>query len=113
MALAAAGLASGPVLPSILLVRQRQAPAALLAQISTTGASLKIGAYAVGAALGGALAPRLGAAATLGAVAGTQLAAAALGWLAGVRPHRLPVRTRGMTPWPPRPGPQIGRQPRR
>lgn len=87
VALAAlAGLPHGPVLPAIFAVRQRYAPAGLLAQVATTGASLKIGAYALGATLGGVLVGRLGPAATIAVVAAAQPAAAGLGWLAARRP---------------------------
>lgn len=90
MLVALAGLPQGPVLPAIFAVRQRYAPPHLLAQVSTTGASMKIGAYALGAALGGTLAAALGPASTITLVAGAELAAAGLGWLAA---HGRPVQT--------------------
>ncbi|ATE53720.1 MFS transporter [Actinosynnema pretiosum] len=49
------GLVDAPVLPATISARQRYTPPALLGQLSTTGASLKIGTYALGAAAGGAL----------------------------------------------------------
>jgi predicted MFS family arabinose efflux permease len=86
---ALAGAASGPALPAILAVRQRYAPANLLAQVSTTGASLKIGGYAVGATLGGVVVPALGPTAAIALVAATEVSAAGLGALLG-RPTRSP-----------------------
>lgn len=83
-----AGLASGAGLPALFAARQRYTPPELLGQISTTGASLKLAAFAAGAALGGQLVPTLGAAPTLAMVAAIQLLAAALGTIAG-RPRRL------------------------
>lgn len=50
------GVADGPQLAAVIAVRHREAPAALRAQVFTTGASLKVTAGAVGAALAGALA---------------------------------------------------------
>jgi MFS family permease len=50
-----AGAALGPTLTSIITARQRYTPRSLLGQVSTTGASLKIGAFALGAAVGGTL----------------------------------------------------------
>src|SRR5204862_27905 len=73
---AVAGFFSGPVLPALFAVRQRHAGSALLAQVSMTGASLKIGAYSLGAVLGGWVVPELGARAAIAAVAAGQLAAA-------------------------------------
>jgi MFS family permease len=81
---ALAGIASGPVLPALFAVRQRHAGNELLAQVSMTGASLKIAAYSLGAAAGGWLVPSLGARAAIVAVAAGQLVAAALGALAAV-----------------------------
>jgi predicted MFS family arabinose efflux permease len=89
---ALAGAASGPVLPAIFAVRQRYAPADLLAQVSTTGASLKIGGYAIGASIGGLIVPALGPTTTIALVAAAELAAAGLGALLG-RPTRSPGRS--------------------
>lgn len=47
---AAAGLAEGPSLAATLDVRQRESPAGRYAQVTATAASLKTGAYALGAA---------------------------------------------------------------
>ncbi|CCH30386.1 MFS transporter [Actinosynnema sp. NPDC047251] len=73
------GVAQGPTLTSTILARQRYTPAGLLGQVSTTGASLKLGAFAGGAALGGALVDRIPTASVILLVAAVQLAAAALG----------------------------------
>jgi len=51
-----AGLADGPQLATIFAVRHREAPERSRSQVFTTGASLKITAAAVGAALAGHLA---------------------------------------------------------
>ena len=74
-----AGVAQGPVLPAVFGARQRYSPGPLLAQVSTTGASLKIAAFAIGSALGGQLVPGLGSARVLLLVAAGQLVAAAAG----------------------------------
>nr|WP_327063353.1 MFS transporter [Kitasatospora griseola] len=55
-AAALAGLGDGPLLTGLFAVRHREAPAHLRSQIFTTGASLKITAFALGAALAGPLA---------------------------------------------------------
>jgi hypothetical protein len=52
------GAAEGPQLTALFAVRHRDSPAAVRAQVFTTGASLKITGYAVGAALCGPLAAR-------------------------------------------------------
>jgi hypothetical protein len=56
LAVAAAGAGEGPQLTALFAVRHREAPAGLRGQIFTTGASLKIGGLAAGAALAGPLA---------------------------------------------------------
>ncbi|MCP2163811.1 MFS transporter [Goodfellowiella coeruleoviolacea] len=101
-----AGLAQGPTLPSVIAARQRYTPAALLAQVSTTGASLKLGTFALGAALGGALAPVIGPTAVIALVAATQLAAALLGWVwsvwpASVGPGADPLSGSSASSWSP------------
>jgi MFS family permease len=78
-----AGTVEGLALPGIMATRQRYSPPELLAQVATTGASLKVGGFAVGAAVGGWLVPSAGPGVAIAVVAGTQLAAAGLGWLAG------------------------------
>ncbi|MGX7827797.1 MFS transporter [Actinokineospora sp. 24-640] len=78
-----AGLVEGLALPGIMATRQRHSPPALLAQVATTGASLKIGGFAVGASVGGWLVPAAGPGAAIAVVAVAQLAAAGLGALLG------------------------------
>ncbi|MFD8479391.1 MFS transporter [Kitasatospora sp. NPDC059673] len=51
-----AGLGDGPLLTGLFAVRHREAPAHLRGQIFTTGASLKITAFALGTALAGPIA---------------------------------------------------------
>jgi MFS family permease len=65
------GLAAGPAFAALFAVRQQWSPAGLRGQIFTTGASLKIGAYAIGAALAG---PTLAGVGPRGAVAATAAA---------------------------------------
>ncbi|PPK66905.1 MFS transporter [Actinokineospora auranticolor] len=76
---AVAGLAEGLALPAIMSTRQRYTPPDLLAQVSTTGASLKIAGYSLGALAGGWLVPAAGPGAAMAVTAGTQLLAAGLG----------------------------------
>jgi predicted MFS family arabinose efflux permease len=85
-----AGLAGGPNLAALLAARQRYSPARLLGQVSTTGASLKLAAFAAGSALGGQLVPVLGTATVITGVGVVQLAGAGAGWLSasGGRPRR-------------------------
>ncbi|MGH3680929.1 MAG: MFS transporter, partial [Natronosporangium sp.] len=75
----AAGLAQGAGMPALFTTRQRYTPSRWYAQISTTGASLKLGAMAAGAAVAGQLSPTIGPAAVLGLAAACQLVAAATG----------------------------------
>lgn len=56
---ALAGVADGPILAATLTVRQRTVPAHRYAQTAATAASLKTGAYALGAAAAGLLAGAL------------------------------------------------------
>jgi predicted MFS family arabinose efflux permease len=56
LAVAAAGIGEGPQLTGLLAVRHREAPDDVRAQIFTTGASLKIAGFAVGAGIAGPLA---------------------------------------------------------
>lgn len=59
LAMLIAGLADGPQLAAVFAVRHREAPERYRSQVFTTGASLKITAAAVGAALAGSLASGL------------------------------------------------------
>ncbi|MFD0201175.1 MULTISPECIES: MFS transporter [Saccharothrix] len=87
------GLAQGPVLTATITARQRYTPGALLGQVSTTGASLKIGAYAVGAAGGGALLATWSPTSVILLVAAGQLVGASLGAVTS-----RPTRTVYVTP---------------
>jgi hypothetical protein len=79
-----AGIAEGPCLPSVFVARQRYSPGELLAQVATTGASAKIGAFALGSVLSGALTPMLGASGMLLLAAAGQVLAAGAGWAVGL-----------------------------
>jgi predicted MFS family arabinose efflux permease len=82
---AMAGTVEGPAFAATFATRQRWSPPALRGQIFTTAASLKLGAFAVGAALAGPALDRAGVGGTLVAVAAVQLLAVALGWATGAR----------------------------
>ncbi|MGW5880513.1 MFS transporter [Nocardiopsis terrae] len=58
LAAVAVGAAEGPQLTSLFAVRHREAPERLRTQVFTTAASLKVSAFAAGAALAGPLADR-------------------------------------------------------
>jgi len=88
------GAAQGPTLTSIITTRQRYTPPTLLGQVSTTGASLKIGAFAVGAAVGGGL---HNTSAVFLVAAATQFAAAGLGFAASAA-RAVPTASRGGRP---------------
>lgn len=90
---AIAGAISGPLLVATFAMRQRYAPENLIAQVTTAGASMKIGGYALGAAAGGWLVPELGAEAAMLVIAGLHLLAAGLGQLAtrGPAPTTTPA----------------------
>ncbi|WP_435872054.1 MFS transporter [Kitasatospora griseola] len=77
-AAALAGLGDGPLLTGLFAVRHREALAHLRGQIFTTGASLKITAFALGAALAGPLATH-SVPATLAAAAALTAATALIG----------------------------------
>ncbi len=89
VAVAVVGLAEGPQLTALFAVRHREAPERLRAQVFTTGASLKITGFAVGAAVAGPLADR--------SLPGALLVAAGIAALAvpvcfAVRPGGGPAR---------------------
>ncbi len=87
--IALAGLADGPGLAATFTARQRWTPPELLGQIFTTAASLKVGAFAVGAACAGPAVTTLGPSGTLRLAAGVQFVAVAAGIaLGGVRRGR-------------------------
>ena len=80
-----AGMFEGPVLSSTLTVREQNSPASMRTQVVTTAASIKFGAYALGAAVGGHVVAASGGRAGMQFVAGCQVlgvvaGAFALGW---------------------------------
>jgi hypothetical protein len=87
-----AGIMEGPCLPSVFAARQRYSPDELLAQVATTGASLKIGAFSLGSVVSGALTGPLGPKSVLLLAAGGQVVAALAGWLTArdADPRRTP-----------------------
>ena len=85
---ALAGLSDGPALAATYAVRQQRTPRALYGQVFTTAASLKIGAFAVGAALSGPAVEALGAGATIVVAAALQFVAVALGLVLARAPTR-------------------------
>ncbi len=82
---AAAGLAAGPAFAALFAVRQQWSPAGLRGQIFTTAASLKVGAFALGAALAGPVVTDLGARGAIVVTAAVELLAVAAGMLGGAR----------------------------
>lgn len=78
---ALAGLTDGPAMAATYAVRQQRTPRALYGQVFTTAASLKIGAFAIGAALSGPAVGALGAGGTIIVAALLQLVAVAVGLL--------------------------------
>ena len=77
---AIASVADGPGLAATFAVRQDWAPRDLQGQIFTTAAGLKVGSFALGAAVAGPLVTGIGSAGALIASAGTSFAGAAVGW---------------------------------
>ncbi len=78
----ASGLAAGPAFAALFSVRQRWSPTGLRSQIFTTAASLKIGAYAVGAALAGTAVTGIGPRGAVTLAAAVELLAVAAGMVA-------------------------------
>ncbi|MGC4939057.1 MFS transporter [Kribbella sp. DT2] len=89
---AATGLIEGPMFPAMLAARQQYSPVALQGRVSTTAASLRVGAAALGQAAGGLLVPVIGTHAALLAVALTLVAAAAVGRLSAFTTHQEPAQ---------------------
>ena len=81
--IALGGLVDGPGLSSQFAARQRWTPSALLGQIFTTAASMKVGSFALGAAFAGPAVVAFGAHGTIVLAACLQLAAVALGLVLG------------------------------
>lgn len=87
--IAVAGLADGPALAAQFAVRQQVVPPSLYGQVFTTAAGLKVGSFAMGAALAGPVATGLGSAEAMLVAAAAQLTAAVV----GVTLMRMPART--------------------
>jgi MFS family permease len=85
---ALAALADGPALAAQFGARQQHVPPSLYGQVFTTAVGLKVGSFALGAALAGAVATGLGSAEALVMAASLQLAGAVV----GVTLARLPGR---------------------
>ena len=77
--IALAGVADGPGFAATFTVRQLWTPRELHGQVFTTAASLKVGAYSMGAAVAGFAVVSLGARGTLLLAAGVQFAAVTAG----------------------------------
>jgi predicted MFS family arabinose efflux permease len=73
-------IADGPGLAATFAVRQDWAPRDLQGQIFTTAAGLKVGAFALGAAVAGPLVTGIGSSGAILASAGTSFAGAGVGW---------------------------------
>jgi predicted MFS family arabinose efflux permease len=78
--IAVAALADGPALAAQFAVRQQVVPPSLYGQVFTTAAGLKVGSFAVGAALAGLVATGLGSAEAMLVAAGVQVLAAVTGF---------------------------------
>jgi predicted MFS family arabinose efflux permease len=85
---AMAGLADGPALAAQFAVRQQVVPPSLYGQVFTTAAGLKVGSFAMGAALAGPVATGLGSAEAIVVAAAAQMTAAVV----GVTLMRMPRR---------------------
>jgi predicted MFS family arabinose efflux permease len=86
--IAVAGLADGPALAAQFAVRQQVVPPSLYGQVFTTAAGLKVGSFALGAALAGPVVTGFGSAEALLVAAAAQLLAAVV----GVTLMRMPAR---------------------
>jgi predicted MFS family arabinose efflux permease len=78
------GLIEGPMMPAMFAARQQYSPEALQGRVSTTAASLRVGASALGQASAGLLVPLIGTHKALLTAALTVLTAAALGRLSAL-----------------------------
>jgi MFS family permease len=94
---ALAALADGPALAAQFGTRQQHVPPSLYGQVFTTAVGLKVGSFALGAALAGAVATGLGSAEALVMAASLQIAGAAVGVTLARLPGR-PVRDAAAPP---------------
>lgn len=79
------GLLEGPTLPAMFAARQVYSPLALQGRVSTTAASLRIGAAAVGQATAGLLVPAIGTDSALLLIAACLVGASVLGYLSSFK----------------------------
>src|SRR5436853_107164 len=79
--IAVASVADGPGLAATFGVRQDLAPRDLQGQIFTTAAGVKVGSFALGAALAGPLVTGIGSSGTIIVSATTSFVGAAMGWV--------------------------------
>jgi hypothetical protein len=73
-----------PMLPAMFSARQQYSPESLQGRVSTTAASLRVGAAALGQVAGGLLVPAVGTHQALLVVAAGLVVASCAGWLAGL-----------------------------
>jgi hypothetical protein len=73
------------MLPAMFAARQVYSPLALQGRVSTTAASLRIGAAAVGQAAAGLLVPAIGTDTALLLIAASLVGASALGYLSSYK----------------------------
>jgi MFS family permease len=78
---AATGLLEGPMLPAMFAARQKYSPLDLQGRVSTTAASLRVGAAALGQAAAGLLVPAVGTHTALMLIAASLVGASALGYV--------------------------------
>ncbi len=96
----AAGLFEGPMMPAMFAARQQYSPTALQGRVSTTAASLRVGAAALGQAAAGLLVPVVGTHTALLLVAAGLIAASGAGWVAGLgSPRRRQPLRRSAEAW--------------
>ena len=89
--IALASLVDGPALAAQFAVRQQVVPPSLYGQVFTTAAGLKVGSFAMGAALAGPIATGLGSAEAMVVAACAQIFAALIGLLLMRLPGRAVV----------------------
>lgn len=86
---AATGLLEGPMLPAMFAARQQYSPTALQGRVSTTAASLRVGAAALGQVAAGLLVPAIGTRTALLLTAACLVTASAAGYLSSYTRRRV------------------------
>ncbi|QNE18431.1 MFS transporter [Kribbella qitaiheensis] len=86
---AATGLLEGPMLPAMFAARQVYSPLELQGRVSTTAASLRVGAAALGQATAGLVVPLVGTHTALLLIAAGLLAASAVGYASSYNKRRV------------------------